>query len=407
MDRNLFFVAGILVLVIVGVLLVVLNQKSESNPVARPTPPTQASPERSTPEGSITAPVQGRVTSPIKSDEEVLFFPTVASFVGVPHEPETPQFYEVEIHGCIFEAGDHAAGVKLIRELTGIDDSMLMPEELRLFQQRAELFAVDHERGKKIPVWISDKIYVLPESEANGHFQTRLRLSAKQVEAASCGTFRELPITAIMRDGDDRRFAGRVHLAPASPPIVRVISDIDDTIKISQVRNKPALMLNTFCRPFRPVPGMSDLYRIWAKQDARFHYVSASPWQLYPPLAEFIREHDFPTGSFHMKQFRLTGRTATNLFGSQVEYKRGVITSLFEKFPRDHFVLVGDSGEQDAAIFADLVRENPRMVSHILIRNTTDEPLDAFRETFAGLPDELWQVFREPSEIPLDLKIEN
>ena len=100
-----------------------------------------------------------------------------------------------------------------------------------------------------------------------------------------------------------------------------------------------------------------------------------------------------------MKLFRMTDRSALNLIGSQEEHKRKVIESLFDHFPRDRFVMVGDSGEQDAKIYADLARENPRHVSHIFIRNVTDESVDAFREIFAGLPDDLWQVFREPSEI--------
>lgn len=403
MNRNLMLLAGVSVLMVVGALLVVLNQAQEKISPTKPASGTRTSNAQSKPESPTMSPIQGRVTSPIKKDEEVVFYPTVGWFVGIPHEPENQYGFEIEIHGCIFEAGKHAVGVKLIRELTGIDDTKLTIEEARLFQQRAELFAVDHERGKAIPIRIGDSTYLLPESEANGHFQGRIRLGEKAIATLSEDRFRELQVVAVTRDGDDRTLAGQVHVAPMTPPVVRVISDIDDTIKISQVRNKPELLLNTFCRPFRPVLGMSDLYRTWAEQEARFHYVSGSPWQLYSPLAEFIREHKFPAGSFHMKLFRPTDRTAKSLFGSQVEYKRGVITSLFDKFPRDRFILVGDSGEQDAKIYSDLARENPRLVSHILIHNVTDEPLDVFRETFAGLPDDQWQVFHEPSEIKFRL----
>lgn len=405
MNRYLAFTLGLLVLVVVGVLTVKLSQPVEPNPANPLTPPLPpsvphgSSKTASSQESPIMNPFEGKVVSPIKSDEEIVFYPTVATFVGIPQEPEGPQSFDIEIHGCIFEAGKHAIGVKLIRELTGIDESKLTTEEARLFQQRAELFAVDHERDKKIPVRIGDQVFQLPASEANGHFQGRIRLDSKAVESASGGTFRGLQVTAVLRNGDNREFSGRVHLAPAAPPVVRVISDIDDTIKISQVRDKPALLLNTFCRQFRPAPGMAEMYRVWEESGARFHYVSGSPWQLYPPLAEFIRDHNFPAGSFHMKLFRPTDRSATNLFGSQIEYKKGEITALFEKFPRDRFILVGDSGEQDPTIYAGLARENPRQVSRILIRNVTDDSIETFRETFTGLPDDLWLVFREPAEI--------
>lgn len=404
MNRHFAFAMGLLVLVVVGILTVMLDRQAEQNPPQQPIPPT--SPTKTVPseEAVIVTPIAGNVVSPIKSDEEVVLYPTVATFVGIPHEPESHSGFDVEIHGCIFEAGKHAAGVKLLRELTGIDDSKLTTDEARLFQQRAELFAVDHERGKKIPVRIGDQVFLLPASEANGHFQGRIRLGQKAIEAATGGKFRELRVSAVLRDGDHREYFGQVTLAPILPPVVRVISDIDDTIKVSQVRDKPALLINTFCRPFQPVPGMADMYRAWEESGARFHYVSGSPWQLYLPLAEFVRDHNFPAGSFHMKLFRPTDRSAMNLFDSQIEYKRGEIVSLFEKFPRDHFLLVGDSGEQDATIYAELAREHPRQVSRILIRNVTDEPLDTFRETFNGLPDSLWQVFREPSEIKFEIK---
>ncbi len=361
------YVLGLLLLVAVGVLVAILNR-------------------------DITP------LSPIKMDEEVVFYPTL----GWPVDESPHADWHVEIHGCIFETGPHAIGVKLIGNLTGLDDQSLDENEATLFRQRAELFAVDNERGKAVPIRIGGKTFTLPESAANGHFQQRLRLTAPEVAAASQGQFRELQFSAVLRKDDRRHFSGTAHLVPR-PPIVHVISDIDDTIKISEVRDKVALLKNTFCRPFRPVVGMSDLYQRWDGARARFHYVSASPWQLFSPLENFRREHHFPAGTFHMKLFRIKDRSALNLFGGQEEYKRGVIEPLLKQFPRDRFVLVGDSGEQDAAIYAGLARDYPRQVTHILIRNVTDEPLDVFRETFAEVPDDRWQVFRDPSEVAVQI----
>lgn len=378
MNRRLAFTIGFLALTVVAVLIVVQVRS-----------PNAVDPKSGT-----------NVKSPIKSDEQIIFYPTFAISRG---EVEVPD-YEIEIHGCVFEAGDHSAGVKLIRRLTGIDDSNLSSDEAKLFQQRAELFAVDHERGKAIPIRIGDKIHSMPKTEANGHFQRELILSDRDVRAALDRATGEFRFQAVLREGDPRTMGGVVHFRDRSP--LHVVSDIDDTIKILHVRNKPELLMNTFCRPFRPVPGMAELYRSWDSFRVCFHYVSASPWQLYPPLAEFIRDHKFPAGSFHMKLFRPTDRSALNLLGSQIDYKRGEITSLLEKFPRDRFVLVGDSGEQDATIYAGIAREYPQQVSRILIRNVTDDSLDTFREVFNGLPEDLWQVFREPTEITFQPKSE-
>ena len=346
----------------------------------------------------LSAQPKPEAKSPIKSDEMVIFYPTLGWRVDETLNSD----WEIEIHGCIFEPGNSSNGLKFLRELTGIDIKKLTPEELNLFGQRAELFAVDHERDKAVPVQIGGRAITLPESEANGHFQGRIRLTDAEVKAATGGKFGELSVAAILRPDDSRTMMGTVHLVPRSP-MVHIVSDIDDTIKISQVRDKSELLWNTFCRPFRPAPGMADLYRSWAADDVRFHYVSASPWQLYSPLAVFISEHEFPAGSFHMKHFRLQDRTVLNLFGSQEGYKRSVIEPLLKQFPNDRFVLVGDTGEQDPKIYAGLARDYPQ-VSRIFIRNVTHEGTESYRETFKGLPANRWQLFRETSEIKVSLK---
>ena len=95
-------------------------------------------------------------------------------------------------------------------------------------------------------------------------------------------------------------FAGVVHFP--SPQGVSVISDIDDTIKISEVKDRKLLLQNTFFRPFQAVPGVPDKYRQWAEAGVAFSSVSASPWQLYDPLANFFRQVGFPHATFHLKR---------------------------------------------------------------------------------------------------------
>ena len=54
-----------------------------------------------------------------------------------------------------------------------------------------------------------------------------------------------------------------------------------DTVKVSNV-NKRELLANTFLREFTPIEGMAALFRRWGRaHGAVFHYVSASPWQLW------------------------------------------------------------------------------------------------------------------------------
>jgi phosphatidate phosphatase APP1 len=163
------------------------------------------------------------------------------------------------------------------------------------------------------------------------------------------------------------------------------------------------LVRNTFCRPFQPVPGMAALYQSWTlSHGAAFHYVSASPWQLYLPLAALVCSNGFPAGTFHLKQFRVKDDTFFDLFQSPETFKLGAIEPLLARFPRRQFVLVGDSGEQDPEIYADLARRHPAQIRRIHIRDVTGEPADAARylETFRGLPPALWRVCSQPGDFP-------
>jgi phosphatidate phosphatase APP1 len=180
-----------------------------------------------------------------------------------------------------------------------------------------------------------------------------------------------------------------------------VISDIDDTIKVSEVRSKEALLANTFLREYRAVEGMAPAYRPWAAAGAVFHYCSASPWQLYEFLAEFLERTGYPAGTVHLKTFRVKDTSFFNLFASPEEYKRGVIEPILETFPRRRFLLVGDSGEKDPEIYATLARKYPKQVAGILIRDVTDERADAerYRKCFEGLPRERWHIFTDPKEL--------
>jgi phosphatidate phosphatase APP1 len=207
-------------------------------------------------------------------------------------------------------------------------------------------------------------------------------------------------MVAVTSADDGRRFVGHAYLIERAG--VSVISDIDDTIKISEVRTKKALLRNTFLEPFRAVDGMADVYRRWIdSHGTAFHYVTASPWQLYEPLRGFLEDAGFPSGTLHMKPFRWKDEAFLSLFESPEKYKPDVIDSLVARFPRRRFVLVGDSGEKDPEIYGAAARKHEKQIVAILIRDVTQESADGprYKECFAGLSRELWRIFRDPVEI--------
>lgn len=334
----------------------------------------------------------------LKSDEQVILYPALARTV--------PGGWEARLHGIIYEPEREIILTKVMRRALGIDEEKLTPAEKAAFKERSAYFLVDNEHGKELPLTLAGRTWTLGTSAANGHFESRALLFATNLPPLPAGPAdTNFTLTAhIPQRGGGRRELP-LHVTLLHSRGLSVISDIDDTIKISEVRDKRALVMNTFCRPFKPVPGLADTYRAWAREGAQFHYLTASPWQLYLPLSGFTRSNGFPAGSFHMKTFRVKDGTFASLFTSPERYKPAVIEELMRQFPDRRYVLVGDSGEKDPEIYAGIARRHPRRVVKILIRDVTSEPATAarYRKTFRGLPPQLWQVFEDARELSLVL----
>lgn len=330
--------------------------------------------------------------SQIKGDEVVVFFPAVA------HPSEDSTLWTVPIHGWIFEPEeDDLLRAAILRELR---DELGQLEDLgriAILEKRLRLFLVDNERGKQVGIRIAGSEHTLPASAPDGHFFGTIQFPAAAVQAHLDEG--RLPFRAILRDGDSRDFSGVAYCLP--PTGVSVISDVDDTIKVTNVRNRKELLANTFVREFRPVDGMAAAYRRWAEAGAQFHYVSASPWQLFQPLVEFTRAAGFPDGVFHLKRVRLKDSSLFDLFADPFALKLAVIERLIQDFPQRRFILVGDSGEKDPEVYAELARRFRGQILRVYIRDVTDEAAEAprYRAAFRDVPPDQWQLFQDPAAL--------
>jgi hypothetical protein len=159
---------------------------------------------------------------------------------------------------------------------------------------------------------------------------------------------------------------------------VSIISDIDDTVRISHVGFKPALLQGTFFEPFRATPGLAQLYSRWQQHSPglALHFISSSPLPLYKPLREeLMTRHPFPLATYHLKWFRLReGATIELLSTSPLITKRRQIAPLLASYPHRRFVLVGDSGERDPEVYTNLLADKlvtPERVTGIFIRDVT------------------------------------
>jgi phosphatidate phosphatase APP1 len=169
-----------------------------------------------------------------------------------------------------------------------------------------------------------------------------------------------------------------------------IISDLDDTIVVSDVLQKRVLLKNSLALAPEervPVPGMAELYRKRlaknpAPDSAAVFYVSASPRQLTDNLRTFLRTNNFPRGVMRLKE--LSETSEDSLTGDQRAYKRRVLGEIFEAFPQIRFALFGDDGEQDPEIYAELQERFPGQIEGVWIRRVHP---DAKRARFAGQAD--------------------
>lgn len=152
---------------------------------------------------------------------------------------------------------------------------------------------------------------------------------------------------------------------------VSVVSDIDDTIKHSAISSgAKEIFRNTFIRELQDlhIDGVEGWYNRMADLGAKFHYVSNSPWQLYPVLVNFFAGAGLPSGSFHLKQY---SGMLQGIFEPVAERKKGTLEKIMRDFPERRFILVGDSGEADLELYTELVLANVGRILGVFIRDVT------------------------------------
>jgi phosphatidate phosphatase APP1 len=175
---------------------------------------------------------------------------------------------------------------------------------------------------------------------------------------------------------DYRGVAGR-HPAPVEvrvpSPDARfgIVSDVDDTILQTGVQRVGRMILQTFTGSSltrTPFPGAAELYRDLAADVNPVFYVSSSPWNLHSFLVGFLRHRGFPLGPVLLRDLLGTWRGR--------EQKHDRIREVLDLHPDLSFVLLGDSGEHDPEIYADIVREHPGRILAVYIREVRLDPGD-------------------------------
>lgn len=151
-----------------------------------------------------------------------------------------------------------------------------------------------------------------------------------------------------------------------------LLTDIDDTIKESNIRentNWKQIVRGLFrgnYYTYHAIDGMAKLYQELAAQGVLIVYLTSTPFQLAPFLMKFLREREFPEGPVYLRWL------GYNRFG----HKWRILHRILSNGEDQKFVLIGDSGEQDLAIYRRIA-DNPafeKKIERVLIRHVPGTP---------------------------------
>jgi phosphatidate phosphatase APP1 len=284
-------------------------------------------------------------------------------------------------------------------------------DELVTLRDRSREFITDDDEGLEVSFAFDhdpegQTFSFGKETDDNGLVEQDYALPAdrlKQIFDNQPGSSKWLQLTAHV-EGLTGKGKGSGRIRFLEPEGLSVVSDIDDTIKVSNVpAGHDVVARHTFLLPFEHVEDMLARYQKYG-EDVSFHYVSGSPWQLYGLLQKFlIDDTGFPQGTFHMKDLRKSDLSDfvndVRNFVAGKKYTRQQkirqISDLMRNLPRRRFILIGDSGECDPEVFTHIRGEFEDQVEEIFIRKVTNEPEGSKR--FDGIEiipaaglDELW-----------------
>lgn len=234
-------------------------------------------------------------------------------------------------------------------------------------------FASDEVPGARVRIQVEGEV-VEQVADAEGYFRLAWDLSRPlpgdrewyPVEVTLLAPRTEPPVQAT----------GQV-LVPPSTARFGVISDVDDTIlhtDATSLRRMVRTVVLANARTRRSFPGTAAFYRALHRgrsgdEHNPIFYVSSSPWNLYDLLVDFLEVQGFPLGPLLLRDWGL--EPGVEGLRRHAAYKQATIRPILDRYPHLGFLLIGDSGQEDAAIYADLVAAYPDRILAVYIRDVT------------------------------------
>ncbi|KAJ0165881.1 Phosphatidate phosphatase APP1 [Colletotrichum tanaceti] len=316
------------------------------------------------------------------------------------YKPSRLGSWQAEFVAAIFEKEPKCAVVDIVQAVAkklGLADDA---EELQTIEERILPFLWDVQPSRLLRVVHQKRELKLGPSATNGISTDTLKVPEQPSGTA-------VTSSAAVPRGATGLLEMQTYFA--APEGWAIISDIDDTIKLTQTSDPIGILRETFVNEPTPIEGMPELYRnikALLPQEAPWFYLSASPYNLYPFLREF-RDKYYPPGTIILRDssWKTVAGLLSALTVATEQYKVERMRKVRGWLPKRKFILIGDSTQSDPEAYGNIYRELKGWVKLILIRKVTDiaavgisaknEP-ERFEKAFKNIPRDDWFVFENP-----------
>lgn len=320
--------------------------------------------------------------------------------------PEDSKTWEAEIVACVFGREHRNTGqyVARIADFLGIDGKF--GEDPLIRQRIAQrlkslLYVVAPNRTLPVNMDLPNgqvQRFDLGPTDRNGVLSQTI--SFQQPEIAD-GTVTTSQLTAS--NGDvvmKTRFT--------SPEGWLLISDVDDSIKITLTSDTVGILRSTFVSDPEPIAGMPEFYQhIEQELKPACVYLSASPYNLYGFLRTFIHSF-YPPGTLMLREtsWKDLGEFAKSYNTGTQTYKMRQVDKVHTWLPARKVICVGDSTQKDPEVYAEMYRKHEGWIQAIFIRKATGIPHmnkrnsdERFQAAFTGISNNVWRVFEDPRDL--------
>lgn len=219
---------------------------------------------------------------------------------------------------------------------------------------------------------------VIVKTNESGYFEATLTFSEALPEAG----WQQAAYTVLDKIVEDQKIltvTKDVYILDDSASY-GVISDVDDTILVShatQTLRKLRLILTKNAKTRLPFDGVATFYQVLTGEDQinPIFYVSSSEWNLYDFLEDFCETQNIPKGPFLLQELKTNIWRMLKSGGGTHQHKIQKIRKILDLFPLD-FVLIGDSGQRDAYLYAEIIKEYPGRIKAAYIRDVSKSKKD-------------------------------